>query len=120
MRGFSLGFPGLVRMSKGRLLLWDTVSEQVLLDFGANVRDKWLFRLRYETFDFIYDIELVSKMTQVSTPAGTFKGCYRFDVKAINAIDADGILVVSPYVGVVMRRTGFGVSYFLQDFRLTE
>jgi hypothetical protein len=99
--GGPLGVPsGLVRMDGSRLIYRDGVGEQILLDFGADILATWAFVNRNS--NIIYHVTLKSKRIQVSTPAGEFAHCFRFDFIARNAVDANRILVVYPGVGVVL------------------
>ncbi|MCI0698483.1 T9SS type A sorting domain-containing protein [candidate division KSB1 bacterium] len=109
------GFPNaLLRLSNdAKLFMRADTTEQMWLDFGAEVEDRW--PVRGPTGEIEWTAQLQSKTDTLRVPAGTFSSCYRFYFKFAGA-DNDWIEWYAPDVGPVKRELlGFAhLEYPLQ------
>gem|GEM_PF-3264667 len=111
----------LLRMtSDNKLLLNDKSTEQVWLDFAANIGDSW----KVKTPLAEWTVHLESKSDTVIVPAGVFTHCYRFWFQ-FHGADNDWVEWYAPGVGPVKRiLSGFAVieypltSAFVNGFYL--
>lgn len=117
-------FPNaLLRMtSDNQLLLRNNATEQVWLDFSANIGDNW--KVSAPDSGSEWTVHLQSKTDTVIVPAGTFTNCYRFWFQ-FNGADNDWAEWYAPGVGPVKRILyGFAVieypltSAFVNGFHL--
>lgn len=95
-------FPNvLLRMtSDNKLLLKDNASEQVWLDFSANIGDSW--KVNDPQGSAEWTVHMQSKTDTVKVPAGYFTNCYRFWFQ-FNGADNDWAEWYAPGVGPVKR-----------------
>jgi hypothetical protein len=113
----------LLRMtSDNKLVLRDNTTEQVWLDFSANIGDNW--KVTAPGGGSEWTVHLQSKTDTVTVPAGTFTNCYRFWFQ-FNGADNDWVEWYAPGVGPVKRILyGFAVieypltSAFVNGFYL--
>jgi len=107
-----------VRMNElDQLVYWNGEREQVLYDFAAPVRSSWIITWGSGEYTTHFEITLVSKMTRLVTPAGEFENGHRFDVRGVDVLDADRMVVIVPGVGVVfMRGWAWGPRVLLKEF----
>jgi len=89
----------LLRMtSDNKLLLSDKATEQVWLDFSANIGDSWKVSTPFAD----WTVHLQSKTDTVTVLAGTFTHCYRFWFQ-FHGDDNDWVEWYAPGVGPVRR-----------------
>ncbi len=95
-------FPnGLLRMtSDNKLLLRDNATEQIWLDFSAEIGEMWQVKAPDGMSE--WTVHLQSKSDTVIVPAGTFTDCYRFWFQFAGA-DNDWMEWFAPGVGPVKR-----------------
>ncbi|MGH7450573.1 MAG: T9SS type A sorting domain-containing protein [bacterium] len=103
------GFPNaLLRLSDdGKLFIRADTTEQMWLDFAANVEDQW--PVRGPTGEIEWTATLQSKTDTVRVPAGTFSPCYRFYFEFAGN-DNDWAEWYAPNVGPVKREL-IGFAY---------
>ncbi len=91
----------LLRMtSDNKILLRDNITEQVWLDFSANIGDNW--KITAPGGGSEWTVHLQSKTDTVTVPAGTFTNCYRFWFQ-FNDADNDWVEWYAPGFGPVKR-----------------
>lgn len=89
----------LLRMtSDNTLLIRAHDSEQMWLDFAANIGDSWPVKTPLSE----WSVHLESKTDTITVPAGTFTNCYRFWFQ-FNGADNDWLEWYAPGVGPVKR-----------------
>ncbi len=103
-------FPNLLlRMtSDNKLLLRDSTTEQVWLDFSAKIGDNW--KVAAPDGFSEWTVQLQSKTDTVTVPAGTFTNCYRFWFQ-FDGADNDWVEWYAPGVGPV-KRILYGIALF--------
>lgn len=104
-RGFS---DALIRMSgEGKLFMRSDTTEQLWLDFAAEIGDKWTVYGQYAGDQWTVSLE--SKNDTIRVPAGTFLQCYRF-LFDFGCCDNSWVEWYAPEVGPVKRDLyGFAV-----------
>ena len=91
----------LLRMtSTNKLLMRSDSTEQVWLDFSANIGDSW--KVIAPGGGAEWNVHLQSKTDTVTVPASTFTNCYRFWFQFAGA-DNDWVEWYAPGVGPVKR-----------------
>jgi len=104
----------VARMSEdGKLFMRLDTTEQVWLDFGAQVGDKWNVRAPNGLAD--WTVELQSKTDTVQVQAGTFVDCFRFRFR-FDGADNDWDEWYAAGAGPV-NRLYYGIALF--DYPLT-
>jgi len=105
----------LLRMtSDNKLLMRSDTTEQVWLDFSANIGDSW--KVTAPGGGSEWTVHLQSKTDTVTVPAGTFTNCFRFWFQ-FNGADNDWVEWYAPGVGPV-KRILYGIA--LIEYPLTS
>jgi len=84
----------LKRMTEdNKLVVWNDSTEQLWVDFSAEVGDSWPIN------EFV-EVSLAGKADVVEVPAGTFSDCYVFSFRCDGA-DCDWVEWYAPGIGLV-------------------